>query len=132
MYKPIEFAKKIGVNVTTLRNWEKKGILIANRTPTNRRFYTDEHYKQYLSSVSGIDIDYDKEISNENLKIVLRLEIIDNKFKVEIQHTKSKDFLLIKEFKTYKNAMLMIKRRKADFESIGLKVEVVKKMKMEE
>ena len=46
-YKPNEFAKKIGVSVITLQRWDNKGILVANRTPTNRRYYTDEQLEQY-------------------------------------------------------------------------------------
>lgn len=46
-YKPNEFAKKIGVSVITLQRWDNKGILVANRTPTNRRYYTDEQLQNY-------------------------------------------------------------------------------------
>ena len=42
-----EFAKKIGVSVNTLQRWDRDGILIANRTPTNRRYYTDEQLDHY-------------------------------------------------------------------------------------
>lgn len=41
------FAKKIGVSTRTLVRWEKAGILIAHRTPTNRRFYTDSDLQKY-------------------------------------------------------------------------------------
>jgi predicted site-specific integrase-resolvase len=34
--------------VITLQRWDREGILKANRTPTNRRFYTDEHIKRVL------------------------------------------------------------------------------------
>lgn len=47
-YKLNEFATKIGVSVSTLQKWDKKGVLVAHRTPTNRRFYTDEHLQIYL------------------------------------------------------------------------------------
>ena len=43
-YKPKEFAELLNVSVKTLQRWDKK-ILVANRTPTNRRYYT---YGQYL------------------------------------------------------------------------------------
>lgn len=42
IYKPKEFADKIGVSVITLQRWDNKGILKAHRTPTNRRYYTDD------------------------------------------------------------------------------------------
>ncbi|MGN0465540.1 MAG: MerR family DNA-binding transcriptional regulator, partial [Lachnospiraceae bacterium] len=35
----------MGVSVKTLQRWDREGILKANRTPTNRRYYT---YEQYL------------------------------------------------------------------------------------
>ena len=44
-YKPKEFAELLGVSVKTLQRWDREGTLTANRTPTNRRYYT---YKQYL------------------------------------------------------------------------------------
>lgn len=49
IYKPGEFAKLIGVHIKTLQKWDKEGKLIANRTPTNRRFYTHEQYLIYLN-----------------------------------------------------------------------------------
>ena len=42
MYTPSEFAEKIGVTVHTLQRWDREGRLIAKRTHTNRRYYTDE------------------------------------------------------------------------------------------
>ena len=47
-YKPKDFAKLIGVSVITLQRWDNAGILKANRTPTNRRFYTQEQYATYV------------------------------------------------------------------------------------
>ena len=49
IYKPNEFAKKIGVTVLTLQRWDNKGVLKANRTPTNRRYYTEEQLQSYRS-----------------------------------------------------------------------------------
>lgn len=48
IYKPKEFAELIGVSVKTLQRWDKKGLLIAYRTPTNRRYYTHEQYLKYI------------------------------------------------------------------------------------
>ena len=45
MFKPNEFAELLNVTVRTLQRWDKEGILKANRTPTNRRYYT---YSQYI------------------------------------------------------------------------------------
>lgn len=39
-YKPKEFAELLNVSVKTLQRWDRDKILIANRTPTNLRYYT--------------------------------------------------------------------------------------------
>ena len=44
-YKPKDFSELLGVSVKTLQRWDREGTLKANRTPTNRRYYT---YNQYL------------------------------------------------------------------------------------
>ena len=41
-YKPKDFAELLGVSVKTLQRWDREGILKANRTPTDRRYYTYE------------------------------------------------------------------------------------------
>lgn len=46
-YKVSKFAEKIGVSIKTLQRWDRMGILIADRTPTNRRYYTNEHYLKF-------------------------------------------------------------------------------------
>ncbi|WP_025022080.1 IS607 family transposase [Ligilactobacillus hayakitensis] len=48
MLKPKEIAERLGVTVRTLQIWDKKGILKAYRTPTNRRYYTEEQYLEYI------------------------------------------------------------------------------------
>ena len=47
LYTPKEFADEIGVTVRTLHRWDNSDILIANRTPTNRRYYTEEQLTEY-------------------------------------------------------------------------------------
>lgn len=47
-YKASEFAKKIGVCTRTLWRWETAGLLVAHRTPTNRKYYTEEQLQKYL------------------------------------------------------------------------------------
>lgn len=43
MYMTIrEFAKRTGISVTTLRRWDRKGILKPLKTPTGFRKYTEE------------------------------------------------------------------------------------------
>ena len=46
--KPRDMSQKIGVSVRTLQKWDKAGILKAYRTPTNRRYYTEAQYLQYI------------------------------------------------------------------------------------
>lgn len=57
IYMPKEFASIIGVSVKTLQRWDKVDALPANRTVTNRRYYTDEQLNEYL----------DREISLRNV-----------------------------------------------------------------
>lgn len=46
-YKPKDFAELLGVSVKTLQRWDREEILKANRTPTNRRYYTYDQYLQF-------------------------------------------------------------------------------------
>ena len=48
MLKPKEMAERLGVTVRTLQIWDKKGTLKAHRTPTNRRYYTEKQYFEYI------------------------------------------------------------------------------------
>ena len=46
-YKPKEFAELLNVSVKTLQRWDREKILVANRTLTNRRYYTYDQYLQF-------------------------------------------------------------------------------------
>lgn len=46
-YRPKDFAELLGVSVKTLQRWDRDGILKANRTPTDRRYYTYDQYLQF-------------------------------------------------------------------------------------
>lgn len=48
VYNVTQFSKLINVKVKTLQKWDREGILVAYRTPTNRRYYTHTQYLQYL------------------------------------------------------------------------------------
>lgn len=48
IYKPKEIAEKLNVTVRTLQRWDNEGKLPAKRSPTNRRYYTDDQLMQYL------------------------------------------------------------------------------------
>ncbi|HEY4384671.1 MAG TPA: IS607 family transposase [Ktedonobacteraceae bacterium] len=60
-YSPKEFGAMIGKSVITLQKWDRKGILHAQRSPTNRRYYTHDQYLQYRGLVAqeqGLTIVY--------------------------------------------------------------------------
>jgi putative resolvase len=42
-------AKMLGISVRTLQQWDRDGKLVAFRSPTGRRYYTDEQIRQYRS-----------------------------------------------------------------------------------
>ena len=46
-YKPKEFAELLNVSVKTLQRWDREETLVADRTPTNRRYYTYDQYLQF-------------------------------------------------------------------------------------
>ena len=48
-YKVGEFAKKIGVSISTLQRWDRTDVLKSRRTPTNQRYYTDEDLNRVLN-----------------------------------------------------------------------------------
>ena len=55
-YKPKDFAELLGVSVKTLQRWDRDGILKANRTPTDRRYYTYNQYLQFKGIQTEDDI----------------------------------------------------------------------------
>src|SRR5437868_3041515 len=52
IYSPKEFGKLIGRTTNTLQKWDRKGILQAHRSPTNRRYYTHDQYLHYRGLVA--------------------------------------------------------------------------------
>ena len=46
--KPKDVADRLGITTRTLQTWDRKGILKAKRSPTNRRFYTEDQIKNKL------------------------------------------------------------------------------------
>lgn len=56
-----QMAKMLNKSQKTLREWDKKGVLAAKRTPSNRRFYTHDQYLKannmdnYKKDGTGID-----------------------------------------------------------------------------
>ncbi len=77
-YKPKDFAGLLGVSVKTLQRWDRDGVLKANRTPTDRRYYTYDQYLQF----KGVDVqDDDRQtviyarVSTRNQKDDLRNQV---------------------------------------------------------
>lgn len=52
-YRPHQFAEKLGVSVSTLRRWDFEGRLVAKRTKTNQRYYTDDDYRLWRNLPVG-------------------------------------------------------------------------------
>lgn len=70
MYSIGEFAKLIGRTVNTLQRWDREKILIAKRTKTNRRYYTEQQlleYKGLVSNDKSINVAYCR-VSSSNQK----------------------------------------------------------------
>lgn len=63
-YKPKDFAELLGVSVKTLQRWDREGVLKANRTPTDRRYYTYEQYLQFKGTNVIVTI---KQILDEDI-----------------------------------------------------------------
>lgn len=59
-----EAAKYLGISRDTLRRWEKKGMIKPNRSPTNRRYYTqsllDEAMEKKQSRQKSLKIKIEK------------------------------------------------------------------------
>ncbi|MCX7100808.1 MAG: IS607 family transposase [Methylobacter sp.] len=47
-YSTGKFAKLIGITSRTLQRWDDDKKLVAHRTATGRRFYTETQYKEYM------------------------------------------------------------------------------------
>jgi len=54
MLKIKEVAKILNVHIKTLQRWDREGILKAKRTPTNRRYYTNEMLEEFLNGNTTI------------------------------------------------------------------------------
>ena len=73
-YKPKDFAELLGVSVKTLQRWDREGTLKANRTPTNRRYYTYDQYLQF----KGINTKNDKRQVVIYARVSTRNQIVNN------------------------------------------------------
>ena len=81
-YKPKDFAELLGVSVKTLQRWDREGTLKANRTPTDRRYYTYDQYLQFKGIIVdqciedyGSGLNYNRKKWNELLDEVMEQKI---------------------------------------------------------
>lgn len=74
-YNVSEAAELIGVSVKTLQRWDRDGKLVAYRTPTNRRYYTEEQIKEAMKG----DFDMEKYyvIENRNVGLIGSPEFVE-------------------------------------------------------
>ena len=66
-YKTKDFTELLGVSVKKLQRCDRKGTLKANRTPTNRCYYTYDQYglRKYKKQI-GRDAEIAKELQGRN------------------------------------------------------------------
>lgn len=92
MYTVSKFAKKLGVSVHTLQRWDREGKLVAKRTHTGRRYYTDDDLEKVLGTppaAKGRVIAYCRVSSNSqkvelvNQRQVLELFCAENGIEVD-------------------------------------------------
>jgi len=81
-YKPKDFAELLGVSVKTLQRWDREGILKANRTPTDRRYYTYDQYLQF----KGINSE------NDNRQTVIYARVSTRNQKDDLQNQCIEDY----------------------------------------
>ena len=55
IYNVSDFAEKIGKSVKTLQRWDREGILKSYRSPTNRRYYTETQYLEFMGKTKTSD-----------------------------------------------------------------------------
>lgn len=84
IYSIGQFAEMIGKSVHTLQVWDRKGILKAYRSPSDRRYYTHSQYLEYMG-VSGptekVNVIYAR-VSTRNQK-----DDLDNQIRFLQQYT---------------------------------------------
>ena len=124
IYKPKDFADKINVTVNTLQRWDREGTLKADRSPTNRRFYTNRHYKQYLNKYNDKSIEESK-----NIEVDIRLRKENSIFIVEIQNIKTKEYVEMYRTTSYEHSIDLANKYIKDFNMIGIDINVTNDIK---
>lgn len=75
MIKINEMAKRLGVTVKTLQRWDNNEILVAKRSPNNRRYYTETQYLEYVG-----------ESDNKTRKVVAYARVSSNGQKDDLKN----------------------------------------------
>ena len=91
MLKPKEMAKRLGVTVKTLQIWDNNGILKAHRTPTNRRYYTEEQYLEYIGQSTSNNR---KSVAYARVSTYGQKEDLKNQIEFIRQYTNAKGIIL--------------------------------------
>lgn len=97
-----EFAKLLNVSTRTLQRWDKEGILVAHRTPTNRRYYT---YSQYLTFIKK------RKKRQENVILYSRVLLEEQEEELKRQeeelfsYAKENNFKVVGSFKDVDNGL---------------------------
>lgn len=66
-----EASAYLGLSRDTLRRWEKKGKITSLRSPTNRRYYTQEQLDKLISKPSKEEKPEGQESKKMILKVIL-------------------------------------------------------------
>lgn len=77
IYNITEFSKLVGKSVNTLQRWDREGILTSYRSPSNRRYYTQSQYNEYMGitkSEDKINVIYTR-VSSKNQEDDLKNQI---------------------------------------------------------
>lgn len=91
VYTPKEFAALINKSTSTLRRWDRGGILCPGRTPGNQRFYTDSDLQKALN--------LDKPLPKEKKTVIYsRVSTHPQKADLERQQEKLEMFCAAKGF----------------------------------
>lgn len=74
-----EAAEIIGVSVKTLQRWDRDGKLVANRTPSNRRYYTENQLKEIRLANNIVEdkMELTEYIKSMNCGDVITIEFAD-------------------------------------------------------
>lgn len=89
MIKPKDMAKKLNVTVLTLRNWEKQGKIKSERTPTGRRYYTEEELNRIMGNISNR-----KNVIYSRVSTRSQLKDLENQINFIQEYANSKGYII--------------------------------------